>query len=109
MTISCDCKVKTNISINETSLNLKQYDSIKTDSNFGLIKCYKLVFSFNRKLHNIGFWIFLILVIVHIPFLMMYFYKGSKQIKEYLIKEMEKNGYIKTKTKNSPLKKKKKY
>ena len=45
MTVSCDCKVKTNMSTNETS-NITKLDEIKTDSNFALIKCYKLVFSF---------------------------------------------------------------
>ena len=40
MTIECDCKIKTNLTINETSLNLNQYEDIKTESNFGLIKCY---------------------------------------------------------------------
>ena len=81
MTVSCDCKVKNNISINETSLNLEQFDNIDIESNFGLIKCYKLVFSFDGKNKNIGFWIFLTLVSIHIPFLLHYFCKGIKSIK----------------------------
>ena len=95
LTISCDCKVKTNISTNETNLHLEQLDNIDIDSNFGLIKCYNLVFSFKGKLNNIGFWIFLILSIAHIPILFCYFNKGIEPIKEYIIKEMKKNGYIK--------------
>ena len=51
--ISCDCKVKTNISTDELSLNLPQYDNIDIDSNFGIIKCYNLVFSLDGKLKNI--------------------------------------------------------
>ena len=94
-TISCDCKVKTNISINESSIILKQFDEIKIESNFGLIKCYTLVFSFNGKLKNIGFWIFLFFVITHIPLLFCYFCKGIEPIKEYIIREMKKNGYLK--------------
>ena len=94
MTISCDCKVKTNISINESSINLKKLDEIKTESNFGLIKCYKLVFSLNGKLTNIGFLIFLVLVLAQTPFLIFYFYKGTNNVKEYIISEMAKNGYI---------------
>ena len=61
-TISCDCKVKTNMSLNESSITLKRFDEIKIESNFGLIKCYKLVFSFDGKIKNIGFWIFLFFV-----------------------------------------------
>ncbi len=93
-TISCDCKVKTNISINESSLILKQFNEIKIESNFGLIKCYELVFSFNGKSKNIGFWIFLILVLAHIPLLLIYFCKGIKSIEKYIINQMEEYGYI---------------
>ena len=92
MTISCDCKVKTNISTNET---IQQSYEINIDSNFGIIKCYKLVFSFKGKFKNIGFWIFLLLVGGHISLIIIYFYKGIKPIKEYLIYEMKKYGYIK--------------
>ena len=95
MTISCDCKIKANMSLNESSFNLEKLDELNTESNFGLIKCYKLVFSFKGKNNNIGFWIFLILVLAHIPILFFYFYKGIKSIKNYIINEMIKNGYIK--------------
>ena len=115
-TISCDCKVKSNInisSINESSIVLIQFDDIKIESNFGLIKCYKLVFSFNGKPKNIGFWIFLFFMLAHIPLLFNYFWKGIEPIKEFIIKEMKKNGYIKStinldKSKNKKSKKKRK-
>ena len=97
MVISCDCNIKLNISTNDSSLNIKQLDDIDIDSNFGLIKCYNLVFSFDGKLKNYGFWIFLILVLAHIPLLFSYFYKGISPIKEYIIKEMKKYGYLKDK------------
>ena len=92
--ISCDCKVKTNLNINETSLNIYKFDNIEIDSNFGLIKCYKLVFSIKGKSDNIGFWIFLILISAHILLLFLYCYKGITPIKQYLINKMEKFGYI---------------
>ena len=94
MTISCNCKVKNSINANETTLNMKKIDEIKTESNFGLIKCYNLVFSFDGKPKNIGFWIFFILAITHIPLLIFYFSKGITPIKHYLLKEMSKYGYI---------------
>ena len=94
MTVSCDCKVKTNLTTNESSFSVEKLDNIDIDSNFALIKCYNLVFSFKGKLKNIGFWIFLILVLMHIPLLITYFYKGIKPIEQYLMGEMEKNGYI---------------
>ena len=101
-TILCDCKVKSNLSTDETQLNFEQFDDIEIESNFGLIKCYELVFSLEGKLNNIGFWIFLVLVIAHIPLLFCFFHKGLKPVKEYLFKEMKEYGYIKgKKTKNN--------
>ena len=107
--VSCDCKVKTNLSLEEQELNIKSLDEIKTDSNFAIIKCCNLVFSFVGKSKNIGFWIFLILTMAHFPLLFLYFYNGIKPIKEYIINEMKKNGYIsdentQTKKKNSIIK-----
>ena len=97
MTISCNCHVKENLDINETSLTSKKFDEIKVDSNFGIIKCYNLVFSFKGKLNNYGFWIFLFLVVCYIPLLILYFSKGIKPITEYIFKEMEKHGYLNNK------------
>ena len=94
-TMQCDCQVKYNLSTNESLLNLEKFDDIDIDSNFGLIKCYKLVFSFKGKKGNIGFWIFAFLVGLHIPLLINICYKGFKPIKEFILNEMEKHGYIK--------------
>ena len=94
-TISCNCKIKTNITTNESSLYLQSLENIKLDSNFGIIKCYNLVFSLKGKSNNIGFWIFLILILVQIPFLFIYFYKGIKSINECVFGEMLECGYIK--------------
>ena len=97
MNIYCDCKVKTNISLNETYLNIVRFDDIKIESNFGLIKCYNLVFSFKDKVNNIGFWIFLALEIIQIPLLFYYCCKGIESIKDYILSLMEINGYINSK------------
>ena len=94
MTITCDCDVKTNLTTTQKVINLKQMEDVNKSSIFEIIRCYNLVFSFKNKLNNIGFWIFLILTIAHFPLLIIYFYNGLKPIKDYLIKEMIKYGYI---------------
>ena len=94
-TVSCNCQIKTNISLEDNyTLNTPKLDEIKVDSNFALIKCSNLVFSYKGKSKNAGFWIFLFLVAGHIPLIFLYFYKGIKSIKEFIINEMKKNGYI---------------
>ena len=93
MTISCECKVKNNISMVISPLKLKEVEGSST--NFDVIKCYNLVFSLKGKLNNKGFLIFTFLVFAHIPLLIYYFTKGIKPVKIYIINEMKKYGYIK--------------
>ena len=104
--ISCICKVKTNLSIEETTFSIKKFNDIEIESNFGLIKCYKLVFSLSGKLKNIGFIIFLVLFLIHIPLIINYIYKGIKPIKEFLQKEMIKYGYKSNNKKDKKIKNK---
>ena len=99
--ISCDCKVKSNVTTDIGSLNLEEAEGSST--NFEVIKCYNLVFSLEGKADNIGFWILSFLVLAHFPILFYYFKKGVKPIKDYILKEMEEYGYIKE---NKKIKKK---
>ena len=104
-TSSCICEVKNNITFNDSSLQLSLLDQIEIESNFKIIKCYKLVFSLDEKLNNIGFLIFLVLILTYIPFLTNTIIKGIKPIKEYILNEMIKNGYIQEqKTENNNIK-----
>ena len=92
-TISCDCKVKENINTTINPLNIqKEIESY--DSNIFVLKCYNLVFSFNGKFKNIGFWLILVLLFANIIFLILYFINGIKPILKYIFNEMVNNGYL---------------
>ena len=93
MTIACECKVKNNVSVTFVDINLEKGEGSST--NFEVAKCYKLVFSFNGKMKNIGFWILGFMVLMHFPILICYFSKGINPVREYIIQEMKKFGYIK--------------
>ena len=93
--ITCKCSVKTKI---QSSIYPLRFDSIildlVTNSSFGVVKCYNLVFDFKTKLNNIGFWIFLIIIIIHIPLFIHYFINGISPIGKYIINEMKKYHYL---------------
>ena len=93
--ISCSCGVKQEINTIIDQLNFKiiAQDVIK-DSNFEVIKCYKLVFSFENKLNNIGFLVFIFPILIHFPLFILYFINNIKPIKLFVYKEMEKNNYL---------------
>ena len=95
MSVSCSCDVKLEIDmeVSEPAFGTIIEDSFK-DSNFGVIFCYNLVFSLDYKLNNVGFLIFLILVIIHIILFLSYFCKGINPIITYVHKEMGKYNYI---------------
>ena len=100
MVISCNCSVKTNLSVTEPTIKLEQLEDVEKSMAFEIIKCYNLLFSWENKNKNIGFWIFSFLIIMHIALLLIYYYKGMKPIKDYIINEMKKNGYITKKMDN---------
>ena len=93
--ITCSCKIKTEI---DTDIKPPEFAVIVEDtfiySNFGVIKCYNLVFSLKNKKNNFGFLTFLILIIIHFPLYIYYFINRIKGIKVFVYREMEKNNYI---------------
>ena len=92
---NCNCDVKQKISIEPEKANFAaSIASAFLDSNFGVVKCYKLVFSFKGKLKNAGFWIFTVFTILHIVIYIYYSNGGLLPIKNYIKKEMKDNGYI---------------
>jgi hypothetical protein len=93
-TAYCNCKVKQEVSAELEEGNFQSY--IKTPflySNFGIIKCYKVVFELKEKLNNVGFWIFGVLIIFHFPLDIYYFIKGTNPMEKYINKEMNDKGY----------------
>ena len=93
--VNCDCKIKKEVSSEAEEDNLVNYiENTFLDSNFGVIKCYNLVFGIKNKLKNIGFWIFGILTIAHIPIYAFYFINGINPVKKFIRKEMSNKGYM---------------
>ena len=94
--ITCKCSVKNDMTIGEN--NELEFDTIFldlfTNSSFGVVKCYSLVFQ-SGKTDNIGFFIFIILIILHIPLIIHYFLNTIAPINKYIIDEMKKYCYVK--------------
>ena len=67
MSVVCSCQIKMEINTEVPPPILKDIiqDTFK-DSNFGVLRCYNLVFSLNYKLHNIGFLTFIFFVFAEI-------------------------------------------
>ena len=108
MSVECTCQVKTELNTEvEPPVFGKIIEETLKNSNFGVIQCYKLVFDFKRKKNNIGFWLYLVFVIINIICFIYYFIFGNKSIKIFVFKEMYKNGYLINLSKNlsSPIKK----
>ena len=105
MTVVCSCEIKTevNTQVSEPKFSTMIEDTFE-NSNFGVIKCYKLVFNLKNKNQNIGFVLFLIFFISNIICIIMYLFTGIGSIKLFVYKEMEKNNYLLRKS--NPKKKK---
>ena len=117
MSVNCKCEIKQKISEEPEKGNFAEaIEGVFLYSNFGLVKCFKLFLSNKKKTENIGFIIYTIIILGHIPGYIFYFVGRINPIRNYLKNEMEKAGYI-TKDKmnikiiknnNNPTKKKKK-
>ena len=108
LTVSCSCSVVTNATDDEEDEEANLKDIILglfEDSTFGVVKCYKLVFSFDNKKKNIGFWLFLVIIICHIPLYALFFKNGIIPIQKYIENEMEKYHYLEKRNEENPSKK----
>ena len=95
MIITCSCKIKKEINTDIEPIAFGGIvKSTFKNSNFGVIMCYNLVFSFKNKKENIGFWIFLFLIIIHIPLYIYYIIFNFRAVKLFIFKEMQKNNYL---------------
>ena len=95
MVVSCSCNVKTSIDTEKKDLKFDFiYSDLFTETSFSVVKCYKLVFSLDNKNKNIGFIIFTVLILVHVPIIVYYLIYGIFPINVYMMKEMEKFHYI---------------
>ena len=102
--VNCSCDVKQDISKEEKEGNFKTFLKPFLYSNFGVIRCYNLVFSIAGKLKNIGFWIFGIFILFRIPIYYYYFLNTINPIKKYINGEMMKYEYIQVKENENPSK-----
>ena len=95
MAVLCNCSVKEDINVKELNFDLKKYEINKKNTNFKITKCYDSFFSIKDNLKNLGFWIFLILILLHIIFFILFCCLGIKPFKLYIEENMAKCGYIK--------------
>ena len=91
---TCKCTFASSVDSKTESPTLSEIirDSFK-DSNLAVIVCYKLVFRFQGKFKNIGFWIFTILVFLHFPLFIHYLRFNIFYVKKYIFSEMKKYNY----------------
>ena len=92
--VNCSCTPKQEISKEENEGNFQVFLKPFLYSNFGVIKCYKLVFSIAGKLENIGFWVFGILILFHLPIYFYYCSNTVNPIRKFINGEMVKYDYI---------------
>ena len=93
---NCDCKVQTedtNTNIEEINFNKKDMVSsfYKTlaNSNFLVLKCYKLVFSKKGQIHNIGSLIMSIMAFIFIILFIIILVKGRDKINNFIQQLLE--------------------
>ena len=84
--VQCECKIVNEIDNNidnikfYSNLLLSNFFEIEKFSNIKVIKCFKLIFTKLGQIVNIGSYIFIILILIHIILLILFLQKGKKQL-----------------------------
>ena len=88
---NCDCKVQSkNTTTNIESIDFNKKDIISnfyktlTNSNFLVLKCYKLVFSKKGQNKNIGSYIMSVMTFIFLILLFILLFKGKEKINNYI-------------------------
>ena len=92
-TVICQCKIQNGITLNDKKM-LLNIDISKSITNLEVLTCYKLLFSKEGLIKNIGSYIFLLILILYIIFAFLFYSKGfdylCNQINEILnVKNIE--------------------
>ena len=87
----CTCPVQTKNSTFDAFYKLfcnkgiiKSFYLTLSNSNFQIMKCYKLLFSKEGQLHNIGSYILIAINITNIILIILFFIYGRKKLKSYI-------------------------
>ena len=91
--ISCNCTIKNNINAKDINFNIEN-NKTKKNMNYKIIKCLNAFSSLKDNIFNIGFLIFLFLMILNIIFLILFCCLKVKPFEKYMKKEMTKYGYV---------------
>ena len=106
--VKCDCSVQLEETIkdikklffNEKEL-INMFFTTLENSNFLVLKCYKLVFSAKGQINNIGSYIMSGIYFIFIILLFIYIIKGNSQITDYIQNALRMKFYKKESEKNS--------
>ena len=92
--IICECEIKTNITSEYREINFANAPQNMNYSHFHIIYCPSFVFDIKNIKSNIGFYIFLILLISNITTIILYCMFDFKSLKSFIFSEMNKNNYL---------------
>ena len=101
--VKCECLTKTTLTPLNDNINsdnfFHNFINIKKNSNIEIIKCYKVLFTKDRIIKNIGNYIYIIIILIDIVLVILFKLKGYKKILNKMdniikIKKEEENNQI---------------
>ena len=94
MMITCNCTIKNNVNVKDLNFDLSERNNETKNMNYKIIKCLNSFGSIKDNIYNLGFWIFLFLMILNIILLILFCCYGIRRLEAYIKKEIAKYGYI---------------
>ena len=78
--VSCDCNVKGGLSFDENPLEVPSFKTLVDSTNIKILKCYKLLLDIDNYLDNIGFFIYLGVLLLLIMLIVIYYTYSYKEV-----------------------------
>ena len=72
MTVIFKCSIKNNINVENLNFDINKYTVAGENQNFKIVKCFNALSSLKNNLKNLGFWLFLFLIIINIILLIIF-------------------------------------
>ena len=72
MMITCNCTIKNNVNVKDLNFDLSERNNETKNMNYKIIKCLNSFGSIKDNIYNLGFWIFLFLMILNIILLILF-------------------------------------
>ena len=87
--VTCDCEIKNDFNMKSTEPTKEFFNALLDNTNLKIVKCYRLLFSLNNYINNLGFLIYGIAFVILFIFMLYFFIDFDKLLHSELYQNVK--------------------